>query len=139
MRKDHTKEINAKIGQIFLNNPIQCQGNQEVPIAFAYYAGEDGEPAKESYVVFGSCGNDVIGYCGDDRILERRYYYYFDIYSKQNFFDILEQLIDILENNNFIHIPEKDGEDSFDWTTYQYYRRLIFAFDYDLTKNEGQE
>jgi hypothetical protein len=71
--------------------------------------------------------------------LERRYYYYFDIYSKQNFFDILEQLIDILENNNFIHIPEKDGEDSFDWTTYQYYRRLIFAFDYDLTKNEGQE
>lgn len=134
--KDYTEQINTEIMRILTENPIVGENGKKVHVAFAYYAGADGEPSEESNIVFRRNATKAGSIYGSGQQLDCKYYYYFDVHSKKSFFDIINKLIDILENNNFTHCPDLDGEDSYDPYAKQYCRSLMFSVVYDMTENK---
>ena len=94
----------------------------EIPVAYMYYHGH-GEP----YVVYmGVFSDNVLR--GDDRLIGYAKHYDFDVYAKGNFDEIVEQLIQKLEENEFVFKPERSSVDMYEADTGYYHRTLNFRF-----------
>ena len=107
--------MNELIEQIF-NNFI-------VPVSFLRYDGK-----ATAYVTYQQTdiGNTL---SGDNELLNYVDYYDFDIYSKGNYFPIIEGVKEILINNGFVWQPSRDSGDRYEDDTGYYHKTLCFAIE----------
>lgn len=93
----------------------------KIPVAFMFYQGH-GEP----YVVYMQEDADN-SLSGDDELIGYVDYYDFDVYSKGNFFPIIERVKQILKENGFVWQPSRSSSDMYETDTGYYHKTLNFA------------
>ena len=92
-----------------------------IPVSFMFYEGH-GEP----YITYmGQDKNNSLS--GDDELIGYVDYYDFDVYSRGNFFNIIESLRNVLESNGFVWQPSRSSQDFFETDTGYYHKTLNFA------------
>lgn len=92
-----------------------------VPVSFMFYQGH-GEP----YVVYMQQDADN-SLSGDDDLIGYVDYYDFDVYSKDNYTQIIEQIKALLKQNGFVWQPSRTGPDMYEVETGYYHKTLNFA------------
>ena len=93
----------------------------KIPVKYLKYEGH-GEP----YVVW--MGQDMDNsLSGDDDLLGYVDYYDFDVYSKGNFLEIIEEVKRILKENGFVWQPSRSSQDFYEEDTGYYHKTLNFA------------
>lgn len=93
----------------------------QIPVSFMYYEGH-GEP----YIVYMQEDADN-SLSGDDELLGYVDYYDFDVYSKGNFFPIIESLKSVLKQNGFVFQPSRSSSDMYEVETGYYHKTINFA------------
>ena len=93
-----------------------------IPVSFMYYEGH-GEP----YIVYMNQDKDK-SLSADDDLVGYVDYYDFDVYSKGNFFKIIESLKQILKANGFVWQPSRSSQDYYETDTGYYHKTLNFAY-----------
>lgn len=95
---------------------------QDIPVCFMRYKGH-GEP----YVTYMEldCDNSM---SADDDLVGYVAYYDFDIYSKGNYFPIIESVKELLKNNGFVWQPSRSSPDMYEDETGYYHKTLCFAY-----------
>lgn len=94
----------------------------KIPVSFLFYEGH-GEP----YVVYFNQDADK-SLSADDELINYVDYYDFDVYSKGNFFAIIESLKEILKANGFIWQPSRSSMDMYEADTGYFHKTLNFAY-----------
>lgn len=107
--------MNELIEQIF--------DNFIVPVSFLRYDGN-----ATAYVTYQQTDIDNT-LSGDDSLLNYVDYYDFDIYSKGNYFPIIEGVKTILTDNGFSWIPTRSSGDLYEDDTGYYHKTLCFAIE----------
>lgn len=107
--------MNELIERIF-NNFI-------VPVAFLYYDGN-----ATAYVTYQQTDSDNV-LSGDNELLNYVDFYDFDIYSKGNYFAIIEGVKNILTENGFMWQPSRSSGDLYEADTGYYHKTLCFAIE----------
>lgn len=97
--------------------------NFDVPVSFLRYKGN-----ASAYVTYSQTDIDN-SLSGDDELLYYVEYYDFDIYSKGNYFSIIEGVKNILESNGFVWQPSRDSGDMYETETGYYHKTLCFAIE----------
>ena len=111
--------MNELIEQIFANFTVD---GVEIPVSFMFYEGH-GEP----YVTY--MQQDADGsLSGDDELIGYVDYYDFDVYSKGNFFKIIESIKEKLKENKFVWQPSRTSMDMYEVDTGYYHKTLNFAY-----------
>lgn len=93
-----------------------------VPVKYMYYMGH-GEP----YVVWMHQDSDN-SLTGDDALIGYVDYYDFDVYSKGNFMDLVEQVKSVLTANGFVWQVSRSSNDMYEHDTGYYHKTLNFAY-----------
>ena len=94
-----------------------------IPVKFLRYNGK-----STTYVTY--METDINNsYSGDNEILGYVSYYDFDIYSKGNYFNIVEAVKSIMKNNGFIWQPSRTSQDMYEADTGYYHKTLCFAIE----------
>lgn len=112
--------MNALIERIFKNFTVN--GNK-IPVSFLRYDGH-----ATAYVTYQQTDKDNT-LSGDDELLNYIDYYDFDIYSKGNYFPIVERVKTDLKNNGFVWQPSRDSADLYEDDTGYYHKTLCFAIE----------
>lgn len=107
--------MNELIEQIF-NNFI-------VPVSFLRYDGN-----ATAYVTYQQTDIDNT-LSADDDLVNYADYYDFDIYSKGNYFKIIEGVKQILEDNGFRWQPTRSSGDLYEDDTGYYHKTLCFSIE----------
>ena len=110
--------MNELIKSIFKNFTVD---GVKIPVKFLKYEGHD-----EPYVTYMQQDADN-SYSGDDDLLGYVDYYDFDVYSKGNYTNIIEELKRILKENGFVWQPSRSSQDFYDNDTGYYHKTLNFA------------
>ncbi len=92
-----------------------------VPVKFLHYEGH-GEP----YVTYMQTDADN-SISGDDDLMGYVDYYDFDVYSKGNYFPIIERIKQLLKANGFVWQPSRSSGDFYEADTGYYHKTLCFA------------
>ena len=92
-----------------------------VPVSFMFYDG-----SAEAYVTYMQLDKDNV-LAGDDAILGCVEYYDFDIYSKSNYFSIIDDLIEILTANGWTYQPSRDSPDLYERDTKYFHKTICLA------------
>lgn len=111
--------MNELIEQIFENFTVD---DVKIPVSYMYYEGHD-----EPYVVYMQQDADK-SLSADDELVGYVDYYDFDVYSKGNFFKIIESVKALLKANNFVWQPSRSSQDFFEVDTGYYHKTLNFAY-----------
>ena len=94
-----------------------------IPVKFIRYNGK-----STTYITY--METDINNsYSGDNEILGYVSYYDFDIYSKENYFNIVEAVKSIMKNNGFIWQPSRTSQDMYEADTGYYHKTLCFAIE----------
>lgn len=93
-----------------------------VPVKYMFYEGH-GEP----YVTYQQIDADN-SLSGDDDLIGYVDYYDFDIYSKGNYLNIVENVKSLLKQNDFVWQPSRTGPDLYEPDTGYYHKTLNFAY-----------
>lgn len=110
--------MNELIKAIFNNFTVD---GVTIPVKFLKYEGH-GEP----YVVWMS--QDMAdSLSGDDDLIGYVDYYDFDVYSKSNYLEIIEEVKRILKENGFVWQPSRTSQDFYEEDTGYYHKTLNFA------------
>ena len=110
--------MNELIQSIFRNFTVN---GVQIPVKFMHYQGH-GEP----YITY--MNQDMDGsLSGDDDLVSYVDYYDFDVYSKGNFFPIIESVKQKLKENGFVWQPSRSSIDFFEPDTGYYHKTLNFA------------
>lgn len=110
--------MNELIESIFENFTVN---GETVPVIFLFYMGHG-----ESYVTYMQHTADN-SLSGDDELIGYVDYYDFDVFSKGNFFPIVESVKAILKENGFVWQPSRTSADMFEPDTGYYHKTLNFA------------
>ena len=110
--------MNELIESIFSNFTVD---GVKIPVSFLRYEGH-GEP----YITYQETDADS-SYSGDDDLLGYTDYYDFDIYSKSNYFPIIDKVKELLTKNGFMWQPVRSSADMFEDDTGYYHKTLCFA------------
>ena len=111
--------MNELIKGIF--NDFAVDGVQ-IPVKYLVYHGH-GEP----YITFMEIdGNNAL--FSDDELRGYVHYYDFDIYSKGNFFPIIERVKQLLNESGFVFQPSRTSPDFYEPDTGYYHKTLNFAY-----------
>ena len=94
-----------------------------VPVSFLHYNG-----TATAYVVYMQTDIDST-LSGDDELVDWVEYYDFDVYSKGNYFQIIEDLKRILKKNGFVWQPSRESSDMYESDTGYYHKTLCFAIE----------
>ena len=95
----------------------------QIPVKFLYYQG-----SSTTYITYQAVNiNNTLS--GDDHILNYVEYYDFDIYTKGNYFPIVEAVKNILQANGFTWQPSMDSGDMYEEDTGYYHKTLCFAIE----------
>lgn len=92
-----------------------------IPVKFLYYQGH-GEP----YVTYMQQDADS-SLSGDDDLIGYVEYYDFDVYSKGNYYPIIESIKQLLKENGFVWQPSRSSKDFYETDTGYYHKTLNFA------------
>lgn len=111
--------MNELIETIFSNFEV---GGVKIPVSFLRYEGQ-----ATTYITYQLMDMDNT-LSGDDELLNYVDYYDFDIYTKGNYFPIVESVKNILKNNNFIWQPSRSSGDLFEDDTGYFHKTLNFAY-----------
>ena len=111
--------MNELIQEIFANFTVD---GVYIPVKFLHYLGH-GEP----YVTYQQTDADN-SLSGDDYLMGYVDYYDFDIYSKGNYFPIIEKVKELLRQNDFVFQPARSSGDFYETDTGYYHKTLCFAF-----------
>lgn len=94
-----------------------------VPVSFLRYDG-----SATAYVTYQQTDIDnTLG--ADDSLINYVEYYDFDIYSKGNYFPIVESVKQTLIDNGFTWQPTRDSGDMYEDDTGYYHKTLCFAIE----------
>lgn len=93
----------------------------EIPVKFLFYQGH-GQP----YVTYMQTDADN-SLSGDDDLIGYVDFYDFDVYSKGNFYPIVERVKEILKENDFVWQPSRTSADMYEVETGYYHKTLCFA------------
>ena len=94
-----------------------------IPVKFLRYNGK-----STTYVTYMETDIDN-SYAGDNEILGYVSYYDFDIYSKGNYFNIVEAVKKLMKDNGFIWQPSRTSQDMYEDDTGYYHKTLCFAIE----------
>ena len=93
-----------------------------IPYQFIKYTGN-----ATTYITYQEINIDNTFY-GDDDLQAYVDYYDFDIYSKGNYFPIIEGLKETMKANGFTWQPTMTSEDQFESDTGYYHKTLCFSY-----------
>ena len=110
--------MNELITTIFQDFTVD---EKKIPVCFMRYNGHE-----TTYVTWMQWDMDS-SYAGDDELMGYVGYYDFDIYSKGNYFNVIEQIKKIMKENNFVFQPSRCSADMFEDDTGYYHKTLCFA------------
>ena len=110
--------FNAEIEDIFSDFSVN---DVDIPVCFLRYEGH-GEP----YITYMEYDADA-SFSADDQLAGYVVYYDFDIYSKGNYLEIVEEVKSVLKNNGWTYQPSRSSEDMFEDDTGYYHKTLSFA------------
>ena len=111
--------MNELIERIFANFSVN---NVTIPVAYMHYEGHN-----EPYVVYAQQDADN-SFSGDDALAGYADYYDFDVYSKGNFFAIIEAVKQLLSQNHFVWQPSRSSGDMYESDTGYYHKTLNFGY-----------
>ena len=97
-------------------------GGHKIPFAFRYYNGH-----AQTYIVYMQ-EDAQNSFSGDDDLLGYVDYYDFDVYSKGNYFGIVEKLKRVLKQHNFTWQPSRSSGDIYEPDTGYFHKTLNFAY-----------
>jgi hypothetical protein len=110
--------MNELIESIFENFTVN---GKTIPVTFLFYQGH-GEP----YVTYQQTDADN-SLSGDDDLIGYVDFYDFDVYSKGNYFPIIERVKELLKENGFVWQPSRSSGDFYETDTGYYHKTLCFA------------
>lgn len=110
--------MNDLIQSIFTDFEVD---NVSIPVKFLRYNGK-----STTYITYMETDIDN-SLAGDNEILGYVSYYDFDIYSKGNYFNIVEAVKKIMKDNDFIWQPSRTSQDMYEADTGYYHKTLCFA------------
>ena len=111
--------MNELIEKIFENFTVD---NVEIPVQFLYYDGH-----KKTYITYNNTSTENTFYT-DDNLTKYVEIYDFDIYSKGNYFKIVESVKNLLEQNGFEWQPSMTSSDLYEEDTGYFHKTLGFAY-----------
>ena len=100
--------------------------NCEVPVSFLRYEGK-----LTTYVTYQQTYIDS-SFSADDKLMGYVDYYDFDIYSKTNYFDLIEKVKTLLEQNGFTWQPSQSSGDLYEDDTGYFHKTLCFAIEREV-------
>lgn len=118
--------MNSLIETIFEN--FQVNG-QSIPVSFLRYDGK-----STTYITYELMDMDN-SFSGDDTLLGYVDYYDFDIYSKGNYFPIVESVKSLLKANGFMFQPSRSSGDLYEDDTGYFHKTLNFAIEREELNN----
>lgn len=92
-----------------------------IPCALLYYDGD-----ATTYITYSEVdkGNSLFA---DDKVRGYVSYFDFDIYTRGNYVDIREALIELLENNGWTYQPSRESPDLFETDTGYFHKTICLA------------
>lgn len=110
--------MNELIQSIFENFTV---GGKKIPVSFLRYNGHE-----TTYVTYMQYDMDS-SLSGDDDLIAYVIYYDFDVYSKGNYTQVIEQIKTLMKENGFVWQPSKTSPDMYEDDTGYYHKTLCFA------------
>lgn len=117
--------MNSLIEDIFENFKVN---GQSVPVSFLRYNGK-----STTYITYQLQDMDN-SYSGNDTLMGYVDYYDFDIYSKGNYFPIVESVKNLLRANGFMFQPSRSSGDLYEDDTGYFHKTLSFAIEKQETE-----
>ena len=107
--------MNELIEQIF--------HNFSVPVSFMRYDGK-----ATTYITYQQTDIDTT-LSADDELINYLDYYDFDIYSKGNYFSVIESVKQVMKANGFRWQPTRSSGDMYEDDTGYYHKTLCFSIE----------
>lgn len=111
--------MNSTIKQIFEGFQV---GGQTIPVSFLRYEGK-----ATTYITYQSVNIEET-YSTNDELEYYVEHYDFDIYSKGDYFEIIDAVKQLLKMNGFTWQPTYSSEDMYEDETGYYHKTLNFSF-----------
>lgn len=92
----------------------------KIPVSFLQYDGNE-----ETYITFQEMKKDD-SFSADDALQNYATYYDFDVYSKEDYFEIIEKLKELMINGGWFWSPENDSGDMYETDTGYYHKTIVF-------------
>lgn len=110
--------MNELIQSIFSDFAV---GGVKIPVRFLKYEGHETQ-----YVIYSQVDADN-SLSADDELQNYVMYYDFDVFSKGNYFPIIDAITEKLTQNGFVWQPSRSSKDMYEADTGYYHRTLNFA------------
>lgn len=111
---------NTLIEQLFADFTVD---GVSIPVAFLRYTGK-----KTTYVTYQQT-NSNDPFSGDDELQNYVDFYDFDVFSKGNYFGVIEAIKTILKDNGFRWQPNRSSGDMYEDDTGYYHKTLSFSIE----------
>lgn len=115
--------MNSTIKTIFNNFSVN---GVPIPVEFLRYDGHE-----NTFITFMETDKDN-SYSGDDELLGYVSYYDFDIYSKGNYLNIVEEVKKLMKANGFMWEPSRDSADMYETDTGFFHKTICFAIEREV-------
>ena len=112
--------MNGLIEKIFADFKVNTKN---IPVSFLRYEGK-----ATTYITYQQTNIDG-ALSGDDEIIGYIDYYDIDIFSKGNYFKIVEEVKKKMKANGFMWQPSNSSEDIFEEDTGYFHKTLCFAIE----------
>lgn len=115
--------MNSLIESLFSNFSVN---GVTVPVFYMFYDGH-----LDPYITYMQTDADS-AYAGDNEVLGYVDYYDIDIYSKGNYTDIVNAVIQIMVNGGFTYQPSRNSSDMYETDTEYFHKTLCFAIEREV-------
>ena len=110
--------MNELIESIFADFTVD---GVKIPVKYLFYNGHG-----ETYIVYFNQDKDN-SLTGDNELIGYADYYDFDVYSKENYSNVVKEMKRRLKENGFVWQPSRSGIDMFEPQTGYYHKTFNFA------------
>lgn len=111
--------MNELIETIFTDFEVDAK---KIPVSFLKYEGKG-----NAYITYQLESRDNV-FAGDNEILNYVDYYDFNVYTKGNYFKIVESVKEKLKENDFMWIPSRSSGDMYEDDTGFFHVTLSFSY-----------
>ena len=112
--------MNSTIKTIFNNFTVN---GVSIPVEFLRYDGHE-----NTFITFMETDKDY----GDNELMNYISYYDFDIYSKGNYLNIVEEVKKLMKANGFMWEPSRDSADMYETDTGFFHKTICFAIEREV-------
>ena len=110
--------LNAEIKEIFNNYSFD---GEEIPVKYLRYNGK-----LTTYITYQNESNNG-ELRADDKLQGYIAFYDFDIYSKSDYYDLMDDVINKLEDAGWTYHPSRNSPDLYETDTGYYHKTLSFS------------